>query len=98
MMGGMIEQFAEARRTRPRPVVITGEWIRGFRVSKVVRPDGSSFTVSVPSLGVDDGTEHLAPRHRWIRMDGGQRDPSCTSVLRLVAALSRPAVCDQAAR
>ena len=72
----------------PRPTILSSEWLRGFRISQVLRPDGSSFTVTVPSLGVADGTEHLAPRHRWITDDSGRREPPYCGLVRLAAALS----------
>jgi hypothetical protein len=39
-------------------------------------------------MGVADGTEHLAPRHRWIRDEGSRREPSSASLLRLATAIS----------
>ncbi len=98
MMGVVNDLSAGRRRSEPRPTILSGEWLRGFRISRVHRPDGSSFTVTVPSLGVADGTEHLAPRHRWIGEDSGRREPSSASVLRLAAALGGTGAHDHLAR
>jgi hypothetical protein len=81
-----------------RPTVHCTGWLRGFRISRVLRPDGSSFTVTVPALGVAEGTEHLAPHHRWITEDGGRRPPSHAALLRLAAALRGGGVPDHLAR
>lgn len=88
MIGPVIEHSPGRHRPEARPTVLSSQWLRGFRISRVRRPDGSSFTVTVPSWGMADGAEHLAPRHRWIRDDGGRREPSSASVLRLAAAIS----------
>jgi len=70
-----------------RPVVLASEWHGGARVSRVRRPDGSVFTVTVPGLAVYDHTEHLAPAHPWISDDTGQPQLTTVGALRLVAAL-----------
>lgn len=84
----MIEHTPGRTRPEQRPTILSSGWLRGFRVSRVRRPDGSSFTVTVPSMGVADGTEHLAPRHRWICDEGGRREPSSASLLRLATAIA----------
>ncbi len=86
-MSTVIELRAGNDDPAARPTILTAGWLRGFRVSTVRRPDGSWFTVSVPSQGVAEGTEHLAPGHRWITGDGAPR-PSDASLLALAAAVS----------
>jgi hypothetical protein len=87
MMSTVIERHAGRDDAAARPTILTAGWLRGFRVSTVRRPDGSWFTVSVPSKGVAEGTEHLAPGRRWITGDGPPR-PSDASLLALAAVVS----------
>jgi hypothetical protein len=78
------------RHGGPGPLVLSSEWHGGTRVSKVLRTDGSMFTVTVPSLGVYDHTEHLAPRQPWITDDSGRPELSTVAALRLAAAVAGP--------
>ncbi len=74
-----------------RPVVLSTGWHQGVRVSRVRRPDGSVFTVSVPRLGMDDHTEHPAARRRWISADSGRPRLSTDGFVRLALAAGLPA-------
>jgi hypothetical protein len=68
-----------------RPVVLSSEWHRGERTSRVLRPDGSTFTVTVPRLGMDERIECLVPQHPWISDDTGRPDLSTTGFVRLAS-------------
>jgi hypothetical protein len=69
-----------------RPVVLSSAWHQGDRVSKVLRPDGSVFTVTVPRLAMDDRTAHLVAGRRWISDDGGGPRLSGSGLVRLATA------------
>lgn len=71
----------------PRPLILDSRWHAGARVTRVLRPDGTIFTVTVPSLGVYEHTEHLAPRHPWITDERGAPELSTVGALRLAAAV-----------
>jgi hypothetical protein len=69
-----------------RPVILTGGGRRGARISRVKRPDGSAFTVTVPRHGVDEGTANSTPGRPWISDDTGRPELSASGFLRLAAA------------
>lgn len=70
-----------------RPSIATREAADGSRVSTVHRPDGSSFTVSVPR-GAMDG-ESAGRSRRWINGDA-PADPASDAALRRLAELIMP--------
>jgi hypothetical protein len=81
-----------------RPVVLSSEWHRGDRVSRVLRADGSIFTVTVPRPGVDECTQHLARQQEWISDDSGRSELSIPGFLRLAAVAGVPGVGNQLVR
>jgi hypothetical protein len=64
-----------------RPTVISSEWVGGERRSTIVRADGSTFAVTVPAMGMDEGNDSVEWAHDWITGDGGGRHPMGLSQL-----------------
>jgi hypothetical protein len=88
-------------RSTARPTVAWTECLGGLRVSTVVRPDGSAFTVRVPIDRVDevdevdgaDGSQsgrtgHAGFERSWIVDHGRPRPPSNASLYRLARAVA----------
>jgi hypothetical protein len=61
-----------------RPTIVGSEWVRGERRSTIRRPDGSTFTVTVPPIGMDECTDGVHWPHGWIT---GGREPHAPSGL-----------------
>ncbi len=79
-------------RSTARPTVAWTECLGGVRVSTVVRPDGSAFTVRVPIDRVDEEPDARGGRagfeRSWIVDHGPPRPPSNTSLFRLASAVA----------
>jgi hypothetical protein len=75
-----------ATRTDARPVVLTCGWRYGERISRVLRPDGTAFTVTVPRLGLSEHNQLTAAVRPWISEDTGRSELSDRGALSLAAA------------
>jgi hypothetical protein len=71
-------------------VILTSRGRRGERISRVLRPDGSIFTVTVPRLGMDERIGHRGPEDPWISHGAGRPEPTRAGLLRLAAAVGLP--------
>jgi hypothetical protein len=64
-----------------RPTIASTEWVSGGRRSIIVRPDGSTFAVTVPAGGMDESADDAEWAHDWIAGDRGPHRPPGLSLL-----------------
>ena len=76
----------------PRPLVLGTHRCGDKRISRVLRPDGSMFTVTVPSRGMEDrpGGDDTTGRSRRRWISGGRSEPSVDGLDRLASAVGIP--------
>jgi hypothetical protein len=55
--------------------------VAGGRRSTILRPDGSTFAVTVPAGGMDESADDAEWAHDWIAGDRGAHRPSGLSLL-----------------
>ena len=74
-----------------RATVLSCEQVGGRRISTLLRPDGTTFTVTVPAGGIDtcEAAGDTGTGGAWIAEDGAPRQPSAASLLRLADSLAR---------
>ena len=64
-----------------RPIIVSIERVQGERRSTVLRPDGSTFAVTIPAMGMDECTDHVEWPREWITHEGEPRTPTGLSLL-----------------
>ena len=71
--------------------MISIEWVAGRRRSTVLRPDGSTFAVTVPAGGMDESTDDAEWANAWTTR---ARDPRGSSGLSLLHRAVLADLCD----
>ncbi|MBF6556281.1 MAG: hypothetical protein IVW52_08920 [Acidimicrobiales bacterium] len=64
------------RSDAERPTIVSSEWVEGERRSTILRPDGSTFAVTVPAGGMDESADDAEWGHEWIAGDRGPHRPA----------------------
>jgi hypothetical protein len=71
----------------PGPVVLGSHRCGGSRISRVLRPDGSMFTVTVPG---GDGSVRCSRSRPWISDDSGRSELTGDGLAALASAAMGP--------
>ena len=79
-----------AAGSRGRATVLRCEQVGGRRISILLRPDGTTFTVTVPAGGMDacEVAGDTGPGAAWIIDDGAEREPSAASLHQLALSVA----------
>ncbi len=73
-----------------RPVVLGSHRCGGSRISRVLRADGSTFTVTVPGGGAERGALHCSRSRPWIGSDSGCSELTGEGLAALASAVVGP--------
>ncbi|MGP0110740.1 MAG: hypothetical protein ACLPR9_18110 [Acidimicrobiales bacterium] len=79
-----------AAGSRGRATVLRCEQVGGRRISTLLRPDGTTFTVTVPAGGMDayEVAGDTGTGAAWIIDDGAEREPSAASLHQLALSVA----------